>query len=108
MHNFVTHSRFTVAVAAELCRKSSLVPWSSNLQQCIQDVWALESICWHSELNLELCKSGFVFRFVRVTFGLALDGDLGACSVKYVGSVHLVLSFSTLKGYNFYEEHFTY
>lgn len=107
MHNLITHSLFAVAVAAELCGKGSLMPWRSNLQQCIQDVWALESICWHSELNLELYKSGFGFRFVTFTFDLALDGDLDAC-LEYVGNVHFVQPFSTTKGQNFYEEYFTY
>lgn len=82
MHNSITHSRFTVAAAAELWGKNCLVAWTSDLQQCVQDVWALESICWCSELNLELCKSGFGFSFMRFTFDLALNGDLDACLVQ--------------------------
>lgn len=92
MHNFFTHSQFTI-VAAELCGKSSLVPWSSNLQQCIQDVWALESICCYSGLNLELCKSSFGFMFVRFTYDLALDRDLHVCLVQICGQCAFGVTF---------------
>jgi len=30
-HNFISHSHFTVTVAAELYGKSDLMPWSTNL-----------------------------------------------------------------------------
>lgn len=92
MHNFFTHSQFTI-LAAELCGKSSLVPWSSNLQQYIQDVWALESICCYGGLNLELCKSGFGFMFVRFTFDLALDRDLHVCLVQICGQCAFGVTF---------------
>lgn len=96
MHNFITHSQFPV-VAADLCGKSSLVPWSSNLQQCIQDVWALESICWYSGLNLELCKSGFGFMFMRFTFDLALDRDLHVCLVQICGQCAFCVTFQHME-----------
>lgn len=58
----------------------------------------LRAFVGNSELNLELCKSGFGFRFVTFTFDLALDGDLDAWLSKYVGNVHFVQPFSTTKG----------